>query len=343
MHAVTIYFNSIFHCIVCCVSVCMCTTELCIPVVADLAMLYVAAEQAEENEEKEGGDAGDIAKSSLLEQVSVQRLVLAALSRVRGRVLIASPKPSMKSSSSPGTEAVVEDTSSSSAQADQANQMTFLESQLPPLIYQTFQACAGIGFPPVTFNDGSGVFKERSSFVSCQLRPLPSGARGPSHRPSSSISNSSSSPLVLPFSDPSTASFSFNNGINLATLTNVCLAENKKELYLIKNEKSDNILSAELRDILKLPSSGFYPFDTIDANGGWVFSEVTADELNVSSTDAAGASGASGADVSFYPGVTALSSPAFAPQMIHTAQTVFPLLQAGMHPELYPWINRLER
>lgn len=334
-----------------CISVCK--TELCIPVVADLAIFYVAAEHKEEGDRREE----QVLRTPL---EAFQMPLLAALVRVRGQTLIISPKHPINtynsSTSAHGSVPELNDDSTVNRDLSEnfdieqlkrsfQEQRVFLQAQLPARLYQSLHSFTPIAFPANddSVPDESYVLKEKSHFVACRLHSLspdfvPSGAREPSHLLSSPSSPYSSS---LPFSVPSTATFSFNNGINLATLSNVCLANNKKEFYLVKDHSSNHILSAELRAILKQSSSGFYPFDS---TGGWFFSEVTAAEL-LSISSAAGADTDADViqEVSFYPGLSAFSSPAFAPQMVHTAQTVFPLLQAAMHPELYPWINHLER
>ena len=305
--------------------------------VADLAVLYVGVEQEaekeKEDEEERGGEGGVRRRINPL-LATVQRQLLAALARVRGQVLVISPQQIL--STARHRQHDYPTTRPTEVQEQDHKQKLVIDDAhlpLPTGMYEALATCTAIGFPASALLDESRVLKERSHFAACSLRPPAAGA---SREPSllHHASSSASSPL-LPWSGPSTATFSFNNGINLATLSNVCLADNKKEFYLIKDQKADNILSSELRDILKQSSSGFYPFD---AEGGWLFSEVTAEELSLSVSTATAEP-----SLSFYPGVTAVSSPAFAPQMIHTAQTLFPLLQAGMHPKLYPWINHLER
>lgn len=272
--------------------------ELCVPAMVDFAVLYVAR------------DGGPLHRS--------QEAVAASLSRVRGKLLIVTAKspPAMSVSDTAITEEKL--------LLDFHNQKHFLEGIMPQSIFRMFTGLHPVAFPEPE-DDESLLLKRSSHFLVCDITPFP--PRDVRKWMPHSAAGASS-----PFAASSTASFSFNNGLNLATLSNVCLAENKKEFFLVKDQHSDRILSPQLREILQLSSSGFYPFGE---DAGWLFTEVTAAELMQSV--------ASSANISVFPGITALLSPSFAPQMVHTAQTLFPLLHASMHPRLYPWINRLER
>ena len=261
---------------------------------ADLAVMYVAAED----------------KKKVSPLYDSQYTILAALSRVQGQVLLISPKPSNLQCKGDATRSLYQ------------CQETFLRAAVPDVIYQYMESFNAIEFPKT--DDDSLYLKNRSLFVACKIKSDVSNPYSIGHGATNSSRDS--------FSKLSTASFSFNNGFNLATLTNVCLDSNKKEFIMIKRKKLDRILSLELRKILKMSSSGFYPFD---AAGGWIFTELSEEEFWARNTNKS--------TLSLVSGVAAISSPPFAPQMVHTLQTLFPLVQAAMHPEHYQWINNLDR
>ena len=308
--------------------------DLCIPLVADFAVVFVDNDASVESSPVKSESISDY-----MERHTTS--VLLALSRVRGKVLVISPRESSDMSSYNTQTFPTQDESTTvlpSLADDEViteikqnfkHQLRFLEVALPEVIHKNvLESCTYIAFRrDYSYSDDSMLLKNRSHFSVCNMNPKYNDKE---------FGIYGSQPvreLGLAFTKPSTAKFTSNNGINLAQLTNVCLANNKKEIYLLKEHSTDQILSQDLRDILRKTGSGFYPFDGVC---GWEFSEVTGEELMVAET-------LSKSDILYFKGITALSSPAFAPQMIHTLQTLFPLLEAAMHPDFYPWINNLER
>lgn len=284
-----------------------------------------------------------------------RNLIVTALSRVLGNVLIISPRSRSEDSSmdhltSTRTNASVltpdsEDISFENLKQTSSYQINFLKLNLPDIIFNhVTNECQATGFPKEApgKTDDSRLLKDNSYFLICKMNFVPnnngdsiilSNSGKNNEETFDNIANQPIHTKELTFSQLSSAKFAFNNGINVATLQNVCLSENKNEIILLKQFSTDRILSSDLRNILQKTSSGFYPFGN---KAGWRFSEVTSDEFSKYYIK-------NKSDFLYFTGMTAISSPAYAPQMIHTMQTLFPLLEASMHPSLYPWINELER
>ena len=134
---------------------------------------------------------------------------------------------------------------------------------------------------------------------------------------------------------PSSATFSFNDGMNTAQLTHVCLYRNTSTVVLLNDNPTRPVLDEPLRRKLGSFSSGFHSTDPL---GAWKFTEMTREAL---SRDVGGAAGQGQA--LWFQGATGLAAAPYFPHVVHATETMLPLLHTVSHPEHYPPAHRLRR
>lgn len=149
------------------------------------------------------------------------------------------------------------------------------------------------------------------------------------------------------FPEKSTASFSFGYDVNIASLQNVCVYANATTIVLINDamctgetcqeENGANLLlNDSLKTFLTDWSSGMF---STNPAGGWKFLEKSKAQI-LQDNGLAGGGGGGGdslgsREILMFPGVTALASAPFSPNILHAAQVLLPLVHTVKHPELY--------